>query len=110
MPVDEDAPCLPGVFRHVVTQADKFHIAGKPPGLMCDLLRIIRTGRVLDPFMGSGTTGMAAVYNGLEFIGIEREEVHLQIAQTRIAEVQAGGRGRMAVSADRQLSLLEATA
>lgn len=106
MPVDEDAPCLPGVFRHVVTQADKFHIAGKPPGLMCDLLRIIRTGVVLDPFMGSGTTGVAAVYSGLEFIGIEREVVHLQTAHARLQEVQAGGRGRITTNTARQLNLL----
>lgn len=47
-------------------------------------------GTVLDPFMGSGSTGMAAVSEGFKFIGIEREPEYVEIAQRRIeyAETQ----------------------
>ena len=38
----------------------------------------------IDPFAGSGTTGVAAVLSGRRFIGIEREPNYFQIAQNRI--------------------------
>jgi site-specific DNA-methyltransferase (adenine-specific) len=41
-------------------------------------------GIVLDPFMGSGSTGKAAVREGMEFIGIERENEYFEIAKSRI--------------------------
>jgi site-specific DNA-methyltransferase (adenine-specific) len=41
-------------------------------------------GTVLDPFMGSGSTGKAAVLEGFSFIGIEREAEYLEIAKARI--------------------------
>ncbi len=44
---------------------------------------------VLDPFMGSGTTGVACVRTGRRFIGIEIDEAYFKIAQRRIAEAQA---------------------
>lgn len=46
---------------------------------------------ILDPFMGSGTTGVAAVQMGRDFIGIEREEKYFEIACKRIAEAQRQG-------------------
>jgi len=55
------------------------------------LVRLTKTptgGVVLDPFMGSGTTGMAAVLEGRDFIGIEREPEYFAIAEKRIAEAQ----------------------
>jgi len=39
---------------------------------------------VLDPFMGSGTTGIACVLEGRDFIGIEREAEYVEIAEKRI--------------------------
>ena len=45
-------------------------------------------GIVLDPFMGSGTTGVAAVQEGRDFIGIEREAEYLAIAEARIEHAQ----------------------
>jgi site-specific DNA-methyltransferase (adenine-specific) len=42
-------------------------------------------GTVLDPFMGSGTTGIAAVLEGFRFIGIERDPEYFEIARARIA-------------------------
>jgi site-specific DNA-methyltransferase (adenine-specific) len=41
-------------------------------------------GRVLDPFLGSGTTGIAAHLEGFDFIGIEREDEYADIAEARI--------------------------
>jgi site-specific DNA-methyltransferase (adenine-specific) len=50
------------------------------------LIRLVtpKGGIVLDPFMGSGSTGKAAVLEGMEFIGIEREEEYYEIAKQRI--------------------------
>ena len=45
-------------------------------------------GTVLDPFMGSGSTGVAAKQNGYDFIGIEREEEYIKIAEARISAVK----------------------
>ena len=42
-------------------------------------------GTVLDPFMGSGSTGKASMLEGFKFIGIEREKDYITIAEARIA-------------------------
>jgi len=61
------------------------HPTEKNVDLMCDLVR--RTeGTILDPFMGSGTTGVAAVKLGRRFIGIEIEPKYFDIACGRISE------------------------
>jgi len=41
-------------------------------------------GTVLDPFLGSGSTGIAALREGFEFVGIEREAEYVEIARARI--------------------------
>ncbi|NLI08122.1 MAG: site-specific DNA-methyltransferase [Thermotogaceae bacterium] len=67
------------------------HPTVKPLALMRYLARLTKTptgGVVLDPFMGSGTTGMAAVLEGRDFIGIELNAEYLEIAEKRIAHVQ----------------------
>jgi DNA modification methylase len=50
------------------------------------LVRLVTppSGTVLDPFCGSGTTGIAAGLEGLNFVGIEREEEYVRIAEARI--------------------------
>ena len=73
------------------SQATNFHSTVKPIELMRYLCKLTKTptgGVVLDPFMGSGTTGMAAVLEGRDFIGIEREPEYFAIAEKRIAEAQ----------------------
>jgi site-specific DNA-methyltransferase (adenine-specific) len=62
------------------------HPTVKPTDLMRYLCRLVTPagGIVLDPFMGSGSTGKGAVLEGLRFIGIEREAEYLAIAQARI--------------------------
>ena len=70
------------------SQATNFHSTVKPIELMRYLVRLTKTptgGVVLDPFMGSGTTGIACVLEGREFIGIEREAEYVEIAEKRIA-------------------------
>jgi site-specific DNA-methyltransferase (adenine-specific) len=65
------------------------HPTMKPTDLMRYLCRLVTppVGIVLDPFMGSGSTGKAAVLEGFQFIGIEREVEYLDIATRRIADV-----------------------
>jgi DNA modification methylase len=62
------------------------HPTVKPTDLMLYLIRLVtpKGGVTLDPFMGSGSTGKAAVRGGFDFIGIEREEEYFQIAEGRI--------------------------
>jgi DNA modification methylase len=69
--------------------ARNIHPTVKPVELMRWLVRLVTPPRgvVLDPFMGSGTTGMAAKYEQRRFIGIEREAEYLAIAERRIAAV-----------------------
>jgi DNA modification methylase len=58
----------------------------KPIALMRWLVRLVTPpgGVCLDPFAGSGTTGIAARLEGMQFIGIEREEEYVRIAEARI--------------------------
>jgi site-specific DNA-methyltransferase (adenine-specific) len=62
------------------------HPTVKPTDLMAYLIRLVtpKGGIVLDPFMGSGSTGKAAVREGMDFIGIERENEYFEIAEARI--------------------------
>jgi hypothetical protein len=66
------------------------HPTVKPTDLMRYLCRLVTPpdGTVLDPFMGSGSTGKAAVLEGFRFIGIEREEEYCEIAKARIKHAQ----------------------
>ena len=63
------------------------------PAWMRYLCRLVTPpgGIVLDPFMGSGSTGKAAMLEGFGFIGIEREAPSCAIAQQRISKAQAAG-------------------
>lgn len=71
--------------------AENVHPTVKPTALMRYLCRLITPpgGIVLDPFMGSGSTGKAAVLEGFNFIGIEREAEYVEIAKARIAAAEA---------------------
>lgn len=86
-----DAPCPSGVFHQMIRQADKFHIAGKPTALMRHLLGIVPAGGVvLDPFMGSGTTLLAAQGLGLSAIGVEMQAHNCETAVRRLEHGNAG--------------------
>ncbi len=62
------------------------HPTVKPIELMKYLCRLVtpKGGTVLDPFMGSGSTGIAAKDEGFDFIGIEKESEYYDIAEARI--------------------------
>jgi site-specific DNA-methyltransferase (adenine-specific) len=69
-----------------VNKRKNHHPTVKPTDLMLYLIRLVtpKNATTLDPFMGSGSTGKAAVRGGFDFIGIEREEEYMRIAESRI--------------------------
>ena len=68
------------------TERKNTHPTVKPVELMKYLCRLVtpKGGIVLDPFMGSGSTGMAAKDEGFDFIGIEKEKEYFDICESRI--------------------------
>lgn len=71
-----------------VTAKEREHQTQKPVDLMCQLVSVVcpPDGIVLDPFMGSGTTGVAAIMSGRKFIGIERDPEYFEIACRRLSD------------------------
>ncbi len=72
-----------------VHKVSNFHPTVKPIQLMRYLVRLVtpKNGIVLDPFIGSGTTGIACLKEGFKFIGIEKEAEYVKIARGRINHV-----------------------
>ena len=68
------------------------HPTVKPVDLMRYLIRLVtpKGGTVLDPFLGSGTTAVAAIEEGVAWIGCEREPEYLEIIEARVAAAQPG--------------------
>jgi len=66
------------------------HPTVKPTALMRYLVRLVTqpNGIILDPFMGSGSTGKAAMLEGFRFIGIELDKNHKKIAKARIVDAK----------------------
>ncbi len=79
-----DCPIIP-------TWSHKHHKNEKPVPLMLRLLAFLDPATVCDPFMGSGTTGVAAMMQGRSFIGIEQDADHFNIACKRIEDAQRQG-------------------
>jgi site-specific DNA-methyltransferase (adenine-specific) len=77
IPERENRPFLPSKNNHPTV---------KPTDLMQYLCRLITppNGTILDPFLGSGSTGKAAMYEGFNFVGIELTNEYLPIAKARI--------------------------
>ena len=74
-------------FSHPVGRVLNGHPSEKPLRLMEWTLKTVKaSGVILDPFMGSGTTGVAAIQMGHKFIGIERESKYFDIACKRIEQ------------------------
>ena len=69
------------------------HPTVKPVAVMAYLTKLVTApgGWILDPFMGSGTTGIAAFQQGFNFIGIEKEADYMAIAEARIAHAHTKG-------------------
>ena len=79
-----------GSPRNSEQTARNIHPTVKPTDLMRYLCRLVTPpgGIVLDPFTGSGSTGKAAILEGFQFIGIEREAEYIEIARARIEHAQ----------------------
>jgi site-specific DNA-methyltransferase (adenine-specific) len=76
-----------GVLTHRVDTEDKHHITGKPLNLMKDIIRTRDDwGTILDPFMGSGTTLVAAKQLGRKAIGVELGTEYCDIAIERLRQ------------------------
>lgn len=76
---------FPGFITQRVIPSEKQHMTGKPISLMTDLIKPVPVGGViLDPFMGSGSTGVSALQSGRKFIGIEMSEHYFDIACRRL--------------------------
>lgn len=73
-------------YEHSKSENKSGHPTGKPLPLFVNLvLDFTDAGEeVVDPFMGSGTTGIACIRTGRKFIGIERDPVHFKTAVERI--------------------------
>jgi site-specific DNA-methyltransferase (adenine-specific) len=84
----------PNATGHTASEdrrAANHHPTVKPLTLMRWLVKLVAqpSDVVLDPFMGSGTTGVACAAEGREFIGIEREQEYITIAERRIEAASA---------------------
>ena len=86
MGADRDGEIDPVSERWRTTPAANHHPTVKPTSLMQYLVRLVTppNGTVLDPFMGSGSTGKACIYENFNFIGIEMNPEYIEIAKARI--------------------------
>jgi site-specific DNA-methyltransferase (adenine-specific) len=82
----EHNPDEPGAWR------ENSHPTVKPTDLMRHLIRLVTPsgGVVLDPFLGSGSTAIAAELEGFDWIGIEKEAEYIAIAEARLNGTQRG--------------------
>lgn len=74
------------VFTHRHTGWKRSHPTEKPLALMEWCVSFIKGEVILDPFMGSGTTGVACIKTGRKFIGIELDQGYFEIAKKRIQD------------------------
>jgi site-specific DNA-methyltransferase (adenine-specific) len=94
LPIDWKAAkgtkAMPGVYHvPIVAPKQRFHQTEKPVELLESLLAICTPGgTVLDAFMGSGSTGVAAVKTGRSFIGMELSDQYFDTATKRIQEAE----------------------
>lgn len=84
-----------GVYTHCVNNVERqgIHPTEKPRRLMSEIVADFTkpSDLICDPFMGSGTTGVASVMAGRRFIGIEKDERYFDIACKRIEDAQRQG-------------------
>ena len=100
MAPDYELPSLPGWFE-ANSPRDRIHMTQKPLSVLRGLVQIApEGGTVLDPFMGSGTTGVAAVIENRSFVGIELVRDICDVAEERIQEARG-----LAVTKSAQLTI-----
>lgn len=90
------------------TQAN-IHPTVKPIKLMEYLIKLVtpKDGTVLDPFMGSGTTGVAAARLNVNFVGMELDESYFQIAKARIEHASTAPQSEQDINDDLDSAALE---
>ena len=92
-PHSDEQDAYPGaILRHAPPGAgDRLHLTEKPVSLVEELLTLTPKGcTVLDPFMGAGTTGVAAAKASRRFIGVEITDHYSGVAEERIRAVLTG--------------------
>lgn len=91
LPVDRSRATFPGFYQYQ-PERNKDHVTQKPLGLMRDMVAIVpEGGLVLDPFAGSGTTGVACMQARRGFVGVEMASHYVEVAAERFRAVQAQG-------------------
>ena len=82
-----------GVFTYPIPRhkGEKIHPTQKPLDLFKELVEIhsLPGGVVLDPFLGSGTTAVAALQTGRKFLGCDKDEAYVQDARKRVDKISA---------------------
>lgn len=87
----EDGKIPSNVLKFNCNIKNEFHPSQKPLDLIEYLVRLFSAfdgQTILDPFMGSGTTGVACINTGRNFIGIELDQKYYNIAKNRLQEVE----------------------
>ena len=89
------AKYLPGAYKFAAPSSEgRIHSTQKPLDLIKALMEIADEGAiVLDPFMGSGTTAVAAIETGRHFIGYELSPEYCALANERVARAKSAGGG-----------------
>lgn len=92
-----------GSFDGRVTMSRNPHPTVKPISVMRWLVRLVTPsgGLVLDPFLGSGTTGIAAFLEGFDFVGIEQDATYAAVSEARIAFWEEHGEDGLRIVAER---------
>jgi modification methylase len=92
--------CLTDVWPVEQTnRKDVRHPASMPLSMARKALNATTAGSIIDPYMGSGTTGIAALRAGKSFVGIERSEAYFDMAVRRIREANGDDAGPLFVEA-----------
>jgi site-specific DNA-methyltransferase (adenine-specific) len=87
-PVFSDGRGRPDILRAAPVGNARIHEAEKPVALLGQLVELCGP-LILDPFMGSGSTGEAALTNGRRFIGVEISEPYYDKAAARLARIES---------------------
>lgn len=91
VPQPTDRGPFDGCYDFTVKQSDKFHMTGKPTPLLRELVKVAPSGgKILDPFSGSATTGVAAALEGRQFLGMEATSEYFEIGKERLSAAAQG--------------------
>lgn len=103
----EGQPSVPGFYQGSPPR-DREHQTQKPVEVMRHLIQLVPAeGVVLDPFAGSGSTGVAAALEGRRFIGVEQHEHYVAVARDRIGAAYDQRQRQAAIDLDGDLFAIE---